>query len=281
MKKRRFSVGALSDIGYVRKTNQDRILIKIGEEELGEFGVFVVADGMGGLKAGEIASEIVVKEFKYWWDNELTLTIKEMKKIDLDTISVELNRLIFNINKKIIEFGRTIDDRAGTTLSMLLIYRNQYIIKHVGDSRIYKINNDITMLSKDDSWVAEQVRLGIMSVEEAENHPRKNVLMRCVGIKKELEIFGYKGEVFNDDIFLLCSDGFYNLLTKDEIFMSIKQYKKKNIQKVLEKLMDIVRARGALDNASAILIYQNNENKKRSFYQKIIHIVEGAKNNEK
>lgn len=281
MKKRRFSVGALSDIGYVRKTNQDRILIKIGEEELGEFGVFVVADGMGGLKAGEIASEIVVKEFKYWWDNELTLTIKEMKKIDLDTISVELNRLIFNINKKIIEFGRTIDDRAGTTLSMLLIYRNQYIIKHVGDSRIYKINNDITMLSKDDSWVAEQVRLGIMSVEEAENHPRKNVLMRCVGIKKELEIFGYKGEVFNDDIFLLCSDGFYNLLTKDEIFMSIKQYKEKNIQKVLEKLMDIVRARGALDNASAILIYQNNEKKKRSFYQKIIHIVEGAKNNEK
>lgn len=280
MKKRRFSVGTLSDIGYVRKTNQDRILVKIGEEELGEFGVFVVADGMGGLKAGDIASEIVVKEFKYWWDNELALIIKK-KKIDLDIISVELNKLIFYINEKIIKFGRTIDDRAGTTLSMLLIYRNQYIIKHVGDSRIYKINNDITMLTKDDSWVAEQVRLGIMSVEEAENHPRKNVLIRCVGIKNKLKIFGLKGEVFNDDIFLLCSDGFYNLLTKDEIFMSIKQYKAKNIQRVLEKLMDIVRSRGALDNASAILIYQNNEKKKRSFYQKIIHIVEGAKNNEK
>lgn len=281
MKKRRFSVGTLSDIGYVRKTNQDRILIKIGEEELGEFGLFVVADGMGGLKAGEIASEIVVKEFKYWWDSELTLIIKEMKKIDLDTICLELNKLIFYINKKIIEFGKTIDDRAGTTLSMLLIYRNRYIIKHVGDSRIYKINNDITMLTKDDSWVAEQVRLGIMSVQEAENHPRKNVLIRCVGIKKGLEIFENKGEVFKDDIFLLCSDGFYNLLTKNEILMAIRQYKGKNMQKVLENLMDIVRSRGASDNASAILIYQNNKNKNISFYQKIINIVEGAKNNEK
>ncbi|SKC37856.1 PP2C family protein-serine/threonine phosphatase [Maledivibacter halophilus] len=273
MKKRRFSIGTLSDIGYVKKTNQDRILIKIGEEYLGEFGLFVVADGMGGLKAGDMASEIVIKEFKYWWDSRLSLVVKEMNKINLNTIGGELDNLIFHINKRIIEFGKSINGRVGTTLSMLLIYRDQYIIKHIGDSRIYKINDDMIMLTKDDSWVAEQVRLGIMNIEKAANHPKKHVLLKCIGIKEELDIFENKGEVFKEDIFLLCSDGFYNLLIKDEILRALKEFKENDMQKTVEKLMGIVKSRGAPDNASVILIYQNCRKEKINLYEKIVNML--------
>ncbi|WP_432408065.1 PP2C family protein-serine/threonine phosphatase [Wukongibacter sp. M2B1] len=275
MRKRGFSIGALSDIGHVKKTNQDRILIKIGEEMHGEFGLFLVADGMGGLTAGDKASEIVITEFKLWWDTRLSIILNNIKKNNLSIINKELDNLVFHINGKIIKFSKEINCRVGTTLSMLLIFRNQFIIKHVGDSRIYKINKEMVKLTKDHSWVAEQVRQGKMSEREAKNHPRSHVLLQCIGVNERVDIFRKIGEVLEDDVFLLCSDGFYNLLTKDEILEAIEEYKEsdEDIQNKVEKLMEKVKARGAVDNASAILIYQNHDEEKIGVLQKLKDLI--------
>lgn len=275
MIKRSFSIGVSSEIGYVKRTNQDRILIKIGEEQYGEFGIFVVADGMGGLSAGDIASEMVITEFKTWWHNKLALILNERKQVNINVIDKELNSLIFNVNEKIIEFGKSINSRVGTTLSMLFIHRNEYIIKHVGDSRIYKINDKITRLTEDHSWIAEQIRQGSINKQQAANHPQKHILLQCIGVKKVLDIFEIKGDVLEGDKFLLCSDGFYNLLKKDEILKAVVEYEKndEDIQEIVEKLMEKVKARGALDNASAILICHNKDKEKLGLLQKLKDII--------
>jgi len=108
MLKRSFAIGALTDIGNVKKTNEDNILVKVGDEKNGEFGLFLVADGMGGLAAGEVASGIIVNEFNLWWERQLPGILNQEGNTVLDTdtvlnaISWELDRLIQDINKKII-----------------------------------------------------------------------------------------------------------------------------------------------------------------------------------
>ncbi len=275
MRKRGFSIGALSDIGYVKKTNQDRILIKIGEEAHGEFGIFVVADGMGGLTAGDKASEIVITEFKKWWNTRLSIILNNSSQNNIKIIDKELDDLVFKINDKIIRFSHEINCRVGTTLSMLFIFKDKFIIKHVGDSRIYKINKEIVKLTEDHSWIAEQVRQGKMSEEDARNHPRSHVLLQCIGVKESVEVFRRKGEVLEEDVFLLCSDGFYNLLLKDEILDAVEEYKEndEDIQNKVEKLMEKVKVRGAVDNASAILIYQNYDETKIGVLEKLKDLI--------
>lgn len=275
MIKRSFSIGASSEIGYVKRTNQDRILIKIGEEQYGEFGIFVVADGMGGLTAGDKASEIVIAEFKKWWHNKLAIILNDREQVNINVIDKELNNLIFYINEKVIEFGKSINSRVGTTLSMLFIHRNEYIIKHLGDSRIYKINDKITRLTEDHSWIAEELRKGSINKQQAENHPQKHILLQCIGVKKSLDIFEIKGDILEGDKFLLCSDGFYNLLKKEEILKAVAEYDKndENIQEIVEKLMEKVRARGAIDNASAILICHSKDKQKIGLFQKLKDII--------
>lgn len=272
MRKRSFAIGALSEIGYVKRTNQDRILIKIGEDQFGEFGLFVVADGMGGLTAGDRASEIVVTEFKSWWNHNLSIILGYNIKFNIDVIDKELDKLILDINKKVIEFGKAINNSVGTTLTMLFIYRNQYIIKHIGDSRIYKINKDIEKLTEDHSWIAKQVREGKINEKEAVNHPRRHILLQCIGIKETLDVFNKKGEVADDDMFLVCSDGFYNLLLKNEILDTIQEFKENNedIQNKVVELMKKVKSRGAADNASVILIEQNFSQDIQSVFKRIM-----------
>ncbi|WP_432663231.1 PP2C family serine/threonine-protein phosphatase [Wukongibacter baidiensis] len=275
MRKRGFSIGALSEIGYVKKTNQDRILIKIGEEAHGEFGLFVVADGMGGLAAGDKASEIVIGEFKNWWNTRLSIILNNGKKNSISIIDKELDNLVFKINEKIIKFSQEINCRVGTTLSMLFIFKNKFIIKHVGDSRIYKINKKMIKLTEDHSWVAEQVRQGIMSERDAVNHPKSHVLLQCIGVKERIELFRRTGEVLEEDVFLLCSDGFYNLLLKNEILDAVEEYKEndEDIQNKVEKLMEKVKTRGAVDNASAILVYQNYDETKIGVLEKLKDLI--------
>lgn len=275
MRKRSFSVGVSSEIGYVRRTNQDRVLIKIGEELFGEFGIFVVADGMGGLTAGDKASEIVITEFKTWWHNKLAEILNTKDEVNIDIIDHELNRLILEINKKVIKFSRSIKSRVGTTLSMLFIHRNEYIIKHIGDSRIYKINRDITMLTEDHSWIAKQIRQGSINKQEAVNHPRRHILLQCIGVKEVLDIFEIKGEILEGDMFLLCSDGFYNPLKKHEIMEAVEEFKKngEDIQEIVKKLMEKVKARGARDNASAIFICLNKDKEQSGILQKLKDMI--------
>ncbi|HOM01728.1 MAG TPA: serine/threonine-protein phosphatase [Acetivibrio sp.] len=214
---------------------------------------------MGGLAAGDVASSIIVNEFSLWWEQQLPNIFQLDEQDVLTALSYELDRLIRDINQKIISFGLSINAKVGSTLTMLFIYQDKYIIKHVGDSRIYRINSSITKLTEDHSWVAQQVRERKMKEEEAKNHPKRNILTRCLGVVEDVKIFDAFGDIASDDGFLVCSDGFHNYLDEDEIYNSLSSCQKEDadIQKTLGSLLEKVKLRGAADNISAVAVCQH------------------------
>lgn len=261
MNKRTLDISANSLIGQSRRVNQDKILVKVGEEaEEGEFGLFAVADGMGGLSSGEKASSMCIEELNKWWKEDLkhllNSEIETEEKISL--LSQKLEQEFYRINEKVISYGNTIGKKIGTTLSVVLIFRGKYIIKHIGDSRVYlQASNDIKVLTTDHSWVGEQVRLGIISLEEARHHPDKNILTQCIGVRNDIEINEKIGEFCEEDALLICSDGFYNVISEYEIQKYINMYMKygKGAEKLVEEFFDLIKRRGGNDDASVIVLW--------------------------
>lgn len=255
-----FNVGAICDIGNIKKINQDNLLVKIGETHFGEFGLFVIADGMGGLAAGEVASSVIISTFKNWWENDLSLLLNT-NEFNLDLVDNQLKKLIQTVNQTIIDYGTSINQNVGSTLSMLFLYNNTYLIKHIGDSRIYLINKKISRLTEDHSWVAEQLKMGKLTYKEALNHPKKNVLTKCIGVFSDIDLYELKGFMVETDSFLLCSDGFYNYLDEQEILKDILKCinNKNHAQDCLTNLLNKVKSKKAHDNISAIIVSQNKQ----------------------
>ncbi|AUG57046.1 MAG TPA: serine/threonine-protein phosphatase [Ruminiclostridium sp.] len=255
-----FNVGAICDAGNVKKINQDNLLVKIGETHFGEFGLFVIADGMGGLAAGEVASGIIISTFKKWWEKDLPVLLYS-SNFSLDLVDEQLKKIIQIINQTVINYGVSINKNLGSTLSMLFLYDRSYILKHIGDSRIYIINKKTIKLTEDHSWVAEQLKEGNITYKEALNHPKRNVLTRCIGTRN-IELYESKGYVTENDVFLLCSDGFYNYLDEQEILKDILKCtkNKNNVQECLSNMLKKIKSKKAHDNISAIIISQNKDN---------------------
>lgn len=261
MNRQYFSIGAMSDIGCVKSINQDNILVKIGEDDFGEFGLFVIADGMGGLSFGEVASSIVIFELKLWWDTVLIHFLKN-NKFNLMDISLSLDKEIEKINNKVVLYGIKHGKKLGSTLSLLFIYKDHYIIKHIGDSRIYLIKDKLYLLTEDHSWVAEQLSKGTMSLKEAETHKNRNALTRCIGIDGRISIYEKIDSFAKDESFLLCSDGLYKPLGEDFIYSFINQSKNEkewDLQDIAIGLLEQVKKAGAVDNVSLIQVMPQYE----------------------
>lgn len=259
MDKRYFSIGALSDRGYLKKTNQDNILIKIGEDDYGEFGLFAIADGMGGLSDGQVASNMVVDILDDWWKEELPMLLDYSQEYLLN-IRQSLNGAINKANDKVLEYGARKGDRLGTTLSLVFIIQDNYIITHIGDSRIYSLGKKIQMLTKDHSWVAEQVESGKMSLEKAERHKNRNALIKCIGVFNTIEPYQHMGKISRGERFILCSDGLYKLVDDHTIYSVINKHldaNTTNMQSPIMELFKLVKEKGAIDNVSIILVSQN------------------------
>ncbi|MCD5406553.1 MAG: protein phosphatase 2C domain-containing protein [Desulfotomaculum sp.] len=262
------SFGWASDIGKKKPANQDKILVKIGDiSGCGDFGLFAVADGMGGMAAGEKASAIAMELLKKWWEE---LTPEKPAGLNVDYLSNELQKQFLLINEQIIKYGAVKGITLGTTLSVLFIFDSKYALCHIGDSRIYKVNEaNLTQLTPDHSYVAEQVRLGRLSVEEAQTHPKQNVLTRCLGIKQEIKTFSLCGTVKNNDIMLLCSDGLYKNLNPATIPGIVKNNIKQdtNMQVIAAQLLKKANDNGGTDNISLILTCLKQES---SFWQRLV-----------
>ena len=254
MFKSSFIVSAVTDKGNVKEINQDNILVNIGEYNNKEFGMFVVCDGVGGLCLGEIASVIAVKNLKKWWNEEINNIVRYMGQYE---IRDSLENIINKINEEIIEYSKINNSKMGTTISVLLLIKKNYYIAHIGDSRIYKINKKIKQLTEDQSYVAMKVRNGEMSKEEAKKSSKKNLLLQCVGVNENLNIFFTSGKLRKSDIFILCSDGFYNTYSEEEILREIFSWKKnryKETQKLIKDMVEVVKNNGERDNISIIVV---------------------------
>lgn len=271
MVKKYFSVAAVSDLGGGKSTNQDNILVKIGENKYGDFGLFIVADGMGGLSYGAIASRIVVNKFGIWWETRFKEIIKNYNVDILKVVNEELKYTVEEANNEVMKFSKVVGQRVGTTISALFIYKDTYIIKHVGDSRIYVVNDDLIQLTIDHSWVAREIRQGRLTEEEAKKHPRRNVLTQCIGVSSKIDIYEDFGMINKDESFFICSDGCYRLIRGTEVQDSIKEFRKNSkgsLKELIENLLKSVKNRNPKDNISIVIVCPF-ESKKKGFLGKL------------
>ena len=241
-------LGAITDIGLRRKINEDHYLI----HEDNTFPYAIVADGMGGHQAGEVASMMVVDiiESKLAQGLNEALTPVEAGEV-IRQAFISANSIIFNYSKEHYKIMG-----MGTTTTFAMIFSGKLITAHVGDSRAYAIGKEIEQITKDHSYVQELVSRGEISPEMAKHHPRKNYITRAMGaedtVKVDVSIKPYNGETV-----LLCSDGLTNYIDDEEILAHINKYKP--LQSACEKLMELANERGGADNITVVAFKEGNE----------------------
>lgn len=252
---------AETDVGIKRNNNEDAFLV---DEES---HIFVVADGMGGHSSGEVASKIAVEEIANFFKNK-EINEESTWPFEYDeTISFlgnKLKKAILVANEKIQNYAREhIESRGmGTTVVALHKSGDKIIVAHVGDSRCYILRNGkLLLLTSDHSWVNEQVKLGLLTEEEALRHPFRNVITKALGTKGEAtpEVSELKCE--EGDILLLCSDGLNTMLSDSEIEGVLKENGVSLKEKVKELIVKANNA-GGEDNITVILIKVLNVNQK-------------------
>ena len=233
----RWSSAQDSNVGLVREINEDSILSSP------EAQLWAVADGMGGYEAGNVASDMIVKTLA-------SITAKSLLHEIIDCVEDSL----IDVNHRIREYadieleGRTF----GSTVVTLIIKGHAGVCLWAGDSRLYRYRNDqLEQLSRDHSQVEELLSQGAISAEEAESHPDSNIITRAIGANTDICIDIDVFRTRPGDTFLLCSDGLYNMLSKDEIASIIA---KLPINEAVDRLIQKALDKGANDNVSVILV---------------------------
>jgi len=226
-----------TNVGLVREINEDSIL------SLPETGLWVVADGMGGYEAGDVASNMIVK------------TLNEIKPAEsLNTIVNLIDDALIDVNNRILEYadimldGRTL----GSTVVSLLIKGRVGVCMWAGDSRLYRYRSgELKQLSRDHSQVEELVQQGFINPEDTASHPDSNVITRAVGACEEIYIDINVFSVQIGDTFLLCSDGLYNMVDHVDI---VKCMSMDDAISCKDSLIEETLNNGATDNVSVIII---------------------------
>lgn len=235
-------IGAITDIGKQRNINEDSYFVYRNENLLGG----MVADGMGGHRAGEVASAMATRIVKEHIINEFDPQMSYMEMGEL------IRRAFLEANSRIYQYAQT--DKSlegmGTTSSLAIIYDHKLIIAHVGDSRVYLIKDGgIRQVTKDHSLVQELLSRGEITREFAERHPAKNYITRAIGsddlLKVDITILDY-----HEETVLLCSDGLSNMLCDTQILQIISEHEQ--LQAGAEALVRLANKKGGLDNITVV-----------------------------
>lgn len=233
-----------TDVGLMRTINQDSIFVST--QPIGKLpNLFIVADGMGGHKAGDVASREAIERFvKYACTTHMS-----------DPANI-LDVGIISVNKDIFDMANSNRDYSGmgTTFVAASLVENHVYIANVGDSRLYLIGRDIRQITRDHSLVEDMVRMGVLEREEARTHYKKNVITKAIGVADDKtstpDIFEI--EVENGDKLLLCSDGLTNMVEDYDIKKIVKD--NDSIEDAVRELIKQANENGGKDNISAILI---------------------------
>lgn len=235
---------AATDVGKVREVNQDCVFsstVPVGCLP----NLFIVADGMGGHKAGDIASRLTVDS-----------VVDKLSKINSkDYISV-ITDTIIEVNKEVIDKAAESQDYAGmgTTLVVATVFDNILKVANVGDSRLYVIGEDIIQITRDHSLVEEMVTNGQLDRADARVDKRKNIITRAIGGESKVEAEMFSVELKPEDKILMCSDGLSNMVDDTEILEIINR--EPDIEKAARMLIDAANENGGKDNISVVIVEQ-------------------------
>jgi protein phosphatase len=245
----------LSDTGRVREHNEDAI----GSDP--ELGLMVLADGMGGYNAGEVASGIAVQIV-----SELaTEGAKRENRSDIDPHSglmrqsIVLRDAVYRANKIIFQTAQsqTHCEGMGTTIVAAMFYDNKISIAHVGDSRAYRLRGGVfEQVTLDHSLLQELVDRGFYSAEEAQRSTNRNYVTRALGVEATVEVEVHEHEVLPGDIYLLCSDGLPDMVEDEDIHLTISTFNA-SLDVVGKQLIELANDHGGRDNVSVMLAQVN------------------------
>jgi len=230
-----------TDVGIIRSGNEDNYLM------VPDRGIFVVADGMGGHAAGEVASEMAVRS--------IARDLGSLRGLSDDQVAERMRVSIRTANSTIFQRTLTEHDKRGmgTTVTALVLYDTRFLIGQVGDSRCYLLRDGkLTQITKDHSYVQEQVDAGYLTPEQARAHPYSNVITRCVGANSDVMPDVYVGAVRPKDVFLLASDGLTGMLEDHQLAEVL--HADRMPQEQVDDLVAEANRHGGLDNITAIIV---------------------------
>lgn len=238
---------ALSDVGLKRDKNEDNWNIVLDKE--GNPVGFIIADGMGGHLAGEEASRIAVEEMSSAVLGCLSKGATE------DSLKDLLSSKIHVINDRIMDYSnqKLGGQKSGTTLSVGVVFKNHLHIAHVGDCRVYRIrDNQIERLTQDHSYVAELVKGGLISIDEANHHPDRNRITRALGFKDNFFPDFYSSPILAGDVYIFCTDGLYGDAEDGEILDKVLHEPRETVAGCL---IETAKSHGGNDNITVIVTW--------------------------
>lgn len=233
---------SVTDAGVVREVNQDYYFSS--DTAVGNLpNLFIVADGMGGHKAGDYASRYTIER----------VVASVSRNTGEEPIAI-MKEAINKANELLVAESREDESKSGmgTTLVIGTIIGNKLFVANIGDSRLYVVGQNMRQITRDHSLVDEMVRLGEINADEARVHPDKNIITRAVGTSDHVEADFFEVEITVDDTILLCTDGLTNMVRDDEILDIIKKYD--NAQAATMQLVKEANANGGRDNITVMII---------------------------
>jgi len=235
-----FIAAGKTDVGLKRSNNEDAFLVKP------DFGFCLVADGMGGAAAGEIASRIFSDTALEIFSDRPAPSVEETRLQIQQAFGLAHDRIQAHIGSNPSHQG------MGCTAELLAFSGMNFVIGHIGDSRTYRFaGGQLKQLTKDHSLVQEQVDQGLITSEEARHHANKNIILRAVGVEESLALDIVSGKASPGDVFLLCSDGLTDMITDDIILEAVATTSP--AENRVQHLVELAKAAGGLDNITAVL----------------------------
>jgi protein phosphatase len=244
------SIVRLSDTGKLRKRNEDTIASDVS------IGLAVLADGMGGYNAGDVASQMAVLTITADLKTKFKHAIQENQLIDTSNIKSHLVNAVNTANNAIFQVSKEQAQCAGmgTTLVLSVFIDNKVVIGHIGDSRAYLFrNHDLTQLTNDHSVLQEQLDSGLLTAEQAKFVTYKNYVTRALGVESEVDLELSTFDVAIGDIYLLCSDGLTEMVEEDDIRTTLIE-NSDDLAHAANTLVQKANQHGGKDNISVILI---------------------------
>jgi serine/threonine protein phosphatase PrpC len=255
----RIEMGEASDVGRVRHLNEDSLLtlepLLEGAPSDMPSGLFAVADGIGGHEAGEIASDLALKTLERGIRKILLSAIKEANSAVFDEkyMLQALTNAVRLANSEVYAEGQARRNNMGTTLAAALVLGETAYIANVGDSRVYLLDGKhLRQVTKDHSLVAAMVEAGRITPEEVYTHPRRNIITRCLGPQKDVEVDLFVENLKPPGLLILCSDGLWEMVRDNEIRGIVLEAG--NPQVACDQLTELANWNGGIDNVSVIIV---------------------------
>lgn len=257
-----YHVAAYSNVGVVKKSNQDSSCVEVAQTAYGDTALLAVCDGVGGLASGEVASASVIRWLCNWYERRFARLLEVHADNDdalIKAIQSDWTRGLRVLNETLRTYGRNTNQRMGTTFTAILFYGDSYLIGHVGDCRAYQVSEGtLLQLTEDQTWVAREVSRGTITPEQARSHPQRNVILQSVGTQEEIHpafVQGKKAPM--GSTYMVCCDGFRNELFDDEILAAFdfsSSVDEQDMHHAMYDLTQLAIRRGEKDNITAVCL---------------------------